>query len=426
MDAQTISEALHGKRSGKGYKARCPTHDDKTPSLSITDSDKGVLVHCHAGCTFNEVSSELRNRGLWPDATPAQKEKWKEKKRQERIEDAQLTKDIGDAMQERGEPFQSGDSEMYNQAKQTLNEEGIRDNIQIVSIRDFISQELPERECLLSPWLPKQGLAMLHAPRGIGKTYVSLSVAYAVASGSTFLNWQAKRPAGVLFLDGEMPAIALQERLDSLIKANEQDTQAPLKLMTPDLQPKDRPAFNIADEYDQVELEGHLENIELIIVDNIATLCRSGKENEAEGWKPIQEWALRQRARGRSVLFVHHSGKDGRQRGTSGREDVLDTTISLRHPSDYTQEQGARFEVKFEKARGFYGPDAEPIEAQLVTDEHNRQAWTYRPLEESIYDQIVELYKDGLKPNEIAQETGRHKSRVSRHLKKARMNGDIK
>ena len=40
------------------------------------------------------------------------------------------------------------------------------------SVRDFIEMELPERKDLLQPWLPEQGLAMIHAPRGIGKTFL--------------------------------------------------------------------------------------------------------------------------------------------------------------------------------------------------------------------------------------------------------------
>ncbi|MBW2470952.1 MAG: hypothetical protein JRE18_02625 [Deltaproteobacteria bacterium] len=101
-----------------------------------------------------------------------------------------------------------------------------------------------------------------------------------------------------------------------------------------------------------------------MIIDNLSTLVRTGQENDAEGWLSIQAWALAQRAAGRSVLFIHHSGKGGSQRGTSRREDVLDTVINLRQPGDYTPDQGAVFEVHFEKARGIYGDDTKPFEAK--------------------------------------------------------------
>ena len=42
------------------WKARCPAHDDNNPSLSVTvGEDYPVLLHCHAGCEFEEVAEEL-------------------------------------------------------------------------------------------------------------------------------------------------------------------------------------------------------------------------------------------------------------------------------------------------------------------------------------------------------------------------------
>ena len=65
--AAVIAHALGGKRSGAGFAARCPAHNDKTPSLTIADGDSGVLVRCHAGCSQRDVLDALRSRGLWPD-----------------------------------------------------------------------------------------------------------------------------------------------------------------------------------------------------------------------------------------------------------------------------------------------------------------------------------------------------------------------
>lgn len=68
MTAETIAKALGGRKAGGGWTARCPTHHDKTPSLSIRDADDGkVLVRCHAGCDQEQVISTLRSRGLWSE-----------------------------------------------------------------------------------------------------------------------------------------------------------------------------------------------------------------------------------------------------------------------------------------------------------------------------------------------------------------------
>ena len=66
MTAAHIAEALNGRRSGAGWVARCPNHKDRTPSLSIRDADKTILVHCFAGCSQRDVITALRERGLWP------------------------------------------------------------------------------------------------------------------------------------------------------------------------------------------------------------------------------------------------------------------------------------------------------------------------------------------------------------------------
>ena len=81
------------------------------------------------------------------------------------------------------------------------------------SASDFLAMEFPPRRMLLAPWLPMGGLAMLFAPRGVGKTHIALEVAYAVATASSFLRWHAPEPHPVLIIDGEMPAGTLQERL---------------------------------------------------------------------------------------------------------------------------------------------------------------------------------------------------------------------
>ena len=44
------------KRSGEGYIDICPAHDDKNPSLSITETKGGkLLLHCFSGCSFDEI-----------------------------------------------------------------------------------------------------------------------------------------------------------------------------------------------------------------------------------------------------------------------------------------------------------------------------------------------------------------------------------
>lgn len=291
-----------------------------------------------------------------------------------------------------------------------------------IELGDFLRLEIPPRTHLLAPWLPTQGLALVYAPRGVGKTFFALNVAYAVASGGTFLGWQAPQPRGVLYLDGEMSASTMQERLAAIVAAAEREPTAPFRIITPDCQELGMP--DLATPEGQAAVGEWLPDADLVVVDNLSTLVRSGKENEAESWLPVQDWALSLRAQGKTVLFVHHAGKGGQQRGSSRREDVLDTVMSLRRPAQYNPEDGAVFDIHFEKARGFYGADAAPCEAKLETLQ-GAQVWTRRSLEASTYARAVHLAKDGLNVTEIADALGIHKSNVSRHLKKARETGAL-
>jgi len=60
METSLILERFQAvKKTASGWQARCPAHDDKTPSLSISQGDKGIVLHCHAGCTPESVCASL-------------------------------------------------------------------------------------------------------------------------------------------------------------------------------------------------------------------------------------------------------------------------------------------------------------------------------------------------------------------------------
>jgi len=291
--------------------------------------------------------------------------------------------------------------------------------LRTMDLDTLLATEFPPRELVLAPWLPEKGLAMVYGPRGIGKTHLSLGIAYAAATGGRFLRWQAPRPRRVLVIDGEMPAIVLQERLAAIVAAASLEPPAPdfLRLLPMDIQ--DGANLDLSDDGCHPALEAAIAAAELLIVDNISTLVGSGRENEAESWSTVQQWALRQRRAGRCVVFIHHAGKGGQQRGTSRREDVLDTVAALRRPSDYQPDEGARFEVHYEKSRGFYGDDAKPFEAALIHGE----GWKTRDLADADMSRVMALTAEKMTVRDIANELGMSKSAVQRMQAKGKAAG---
>jgi hypothetical protein len=105
----------------------------------------------------------------------------------------------------------------------------------------------------------------------------------------------------------------------------------------------------------------------------------------------------------------NHAGTNSRQRGTSRREDALDTVIALRRPEDYSREQGARFEVHFEKLRNrVEGDAAVRFEAKLdeiSDDEANGIRWIACDLRPPVLKEAAALFQDGLTVREVAEAT---------------------
>jgi putative DNA primase/helicase len=262
---------------------------------------------------------------------------------------------------------------------------------------------------------------LLYAFRGIGKTLLALHVAYAVSTGQKVCVWEAPQARRVVYLDGEMPGAVMQERVAGIVRSYTLEP-APdfFKIVTPDLQDR---SLNLATPEGQALIEPLLKDVELVVVDNLATLSRAGRENETESWHTMQDWILKLRRRGLSVLLVHHANKSGGQRGTSSREDVLDTVISLRRPRDYHVQEGARFEVHLDKARGLIGNDVKPFEAMLTTDELGAFNWVCRDIEDAEIEMVIRLQGEGVSIRDIARETGLSKSKVQRLLKKAERMG---
>jgi RecA-family ATPase len=152
---------------------------------------------------------------------------------------------------------------------------------------ELLTKQFPARNTMLTPWLPDKGLAMIYAERGVGKTWIALSIAHAIASGGEFLCWRAPRARKVLYLDGEMPAQTLQERYAAVVRASMRDApRENFRLAAADCQPDGLP--DLANEQAQRFYDAAIADAELIICDNLSTLAHGLRENEADSFGPIQ------------------------------------------------------------------------------------------------------------------------------------------
>jgi hypothetical protein len=120
MKAEIILERLDMVRKTGSNKwiARCPAHQDGTPSLSVTEVSNGerVLIHCHAGCGALDIleSVGLDWSALYPEGenySPL----FKNTREQQAIDDMVVA--IAQAKRAKGERLSEQDKQALIQAK---------------------------------------------------------------------------------------------------------------------------------------------------------------------------------------------------------------------------------------------------------------------------------------------------------------------
>jgi putative DNA primase/helicase len=216
----------------------------------------------------------------------------------------------------------------------------------------------------------------------------------------------------VLYVDGELPGELLQKRLRELgpplpesdFRVLSRSQFEMFGAMMPDL------ATDEGRDFLDVLIEKN--NFDLIILDSVSTLVRSGIENDVESWRAIQDWSLHHRARGRAVIYLHHHGRSGNPRGTSSREIVLDTRLKLTADPDLSTESETAVKIEYAKAREFFGADKAPIVAYLSTPQ-GRVSWRYETVAATTKDRVRALLKQNMKPKDIAKELHITPGRVS-------------
>ncbi|MDH5327989.1 MAG: phage/plasmid primase, P4 family [Gammaproteobacteria bacterium] len=122
MRTEEIAERLNARRCGTYWMARCPAHDDKNPSLKISEGENGnTLAHCFAGCAFGEVVDSSRVYGIEPgDFYGKSLDGERPRVPPKQLERAKTIKVIADSDRERGVELTPDDIQAAKDADATL------------------------------------------------------------------------------------------------------------------------------------------------------------------------------------------------------------------------------------------------------------------------------------------------------------------
>lgn len=287
----------------------------------------------------------------------------------------------------------------------------------IMSHSDLIVQDIPPRY-FLGGFIAERTISMVFAARGRGKTRFSMGLASAIAAGDPYLSWDSPEgPSGVLYVDGEMPTLLLKDiakkmNPDGLNNLWFLPSEYVYAKTDKELRLTTEGGRNLVDDIIKAKSD-----IKFLVLDNISCLFPGIREDKKEDWEPVAAWLVRLRHRGISTLLVHHSGKSGDQRGSSGREDALDNIVKLKAPPNYSPEDGCHFHLEFGKNRSLVGDMVKTIDVRCVEDDERiRFVWT--PVENSLLEQARELIMNGLtRVTDIADELNVSKGYASK-LKK--------
>lgn len=290
---------------------------------------------------------------------------------------------------------------------------------------DFLSRNIPERETLLSPFFKAGDYGLIFAPRGVGKSWLSLMLAKALSSGSMMGNhYQAMNISKVLYLDSEMDVFDLQQRCLTLgINSDHFHVMNHEILFA---ESKDKLSMNLADPLQQEAILQHCveTGVETLILDNLSTAFRGLKENDADSWEIVSPWLLDLRRRGIAVVLVAHAGRNGNIRGTSRREDMAHWILSLDEVDICDEADGVhQFKTKFTKCRNVPLSDT-PSLLWTMTPDDGQMLVTTQTMD--LYDQFIELVQGGMSSaTELADELGIGKGTISKWAKRASGDGKI-
>lgn len=177
-------KAVDATPAGEGeWKARCPAHEDRTPSLTITrGTDVPVVLHCHAGCDAADVAAKAGFS--MADLTRG-------------VGDERFEGDVAEEMHRRRVRVEATRREAATQPRPAFPDR---------TLTDVLADPPPQVEWTVEGLLPYGGNGLVVAPMKAGKTTMAMNFVKAMVDGKPFLDRYPVRPVRgrVLYLEYEL------------------------------------------------------------------------------------------------------------------------------------------------------------------------------------------------------------------------------
>ncbi len=224
----------------------------------------------------------------------------------------------------------------------------------------FWTQEHGDAEWLAEPVIPAGRSTAIFAPGGTGKSLLSLWLAVNLATGRDPFTGRRQDPIDVLYLDYEMTADDLAERLEQMGHADA-DLEHLHYALLPSLPGLDEPDGGRA-----VVRLAEIVQASLVVIDTFGRAVH-GDENDADTVRAWYRWTgLHLKHAGRAFVRIDHAGKDlaKGQRGTSAKNDDVDIVWQM------TSRDNNAFDLVAKKRRMGWVPETVAVTLEDTDELH--------------------------------------------------------
>jgi hypothetical protein len=305
------------------------------------------------------------------------------------------------------------------------------DHYPLVDMQTAFNTEYPKPKFVMEPILRERTVMQISGDYGAGKSMFGLYTAMCVANGWDFLDWKFKAsgPIPVLYVEGELPASDIQDRLLTFADAkgfNDPNSGKKLnyenffQLTLDDLELNGHKygfdKLAISNEEDEaikgrLKIENTLNKIKerlgkfpILFLDNISALTAID-ENKATDWSSLMMWLMNLKTRGIITVFFHHTGKStGTASGSNMAQRLIDTHIILKKlPENYRfnmQGRNVQCSISFDKFRNFGGEQAKSF-LLTCSDQGN---WKKYPMLDQKDFKIIECLEKGMTVKAMCEE----------------------
>lgn len=235
----------------------------------------------------------------------------------------------------------------------------------IYSIDELRKLDIEEPLMLMSPWLRTGQFTFIYGDVGAGKSLLALHIAYVLGLEKSdrekvdIGDWFVQNPTGCLYIDGELGAVDLEERISGFEWLGKQNKEMILlSFPLPEYQLSSEDEFMLSERENQKVVIQWLKlypEYKLLILDSVTTLFGLTEENSNSEWSTKINPFLRDlRALGVACILLHHAGKDTSRglRGSSAMGAMAHNIFKLTdHPDKDIDEGEAWFTITKDKQR---------------------------------------------------------------------------